>query len=114
MKNKTVVFFILGFVLIGVLSYFFKIGLFKQSSTDKNKSSEIKKLQVVTSFYPLYYFSSQIAGNKADIKNITPSGAEPHDYDPSTQDVAQIEKSSMLVLNGGVEAWGNKIRDKLK
>src|SRR5258708_22099304 len=72
------------------------------------------KLKVTTSCYPLYYFASQIGGEKADIKNITPSGAEPHDYDPSTQDVARIQNSSMLILNGGVEAWGDKIRDNLK
>lgn len=46
--------------------------------------------------------------------NITPAGAEPHDYDPSTQEVARIEHGNMLVLNGGVEAWGDKIRDNLK
>ncbi len=73
-----------------------------------------KKVQVSTSFYPLYYFASQIAGDKADIKNITPSGSEPHDYDPSTQDIAHIESGNMLILNGGVEAWGGKIQDNLK
>jgi zinc transport system substrate-binding protein len=72
------------------------------------------KLQVATSFYPLYYFTTQIAGDKTDVINITPSGAEPHDYDPSAGDIAKIEKGNLLILNGGVEAWGNKIKDNLK
>lgn len=74
-----------------------------------------KKLQVVASFYPMYFFASQIGGNKADVFNITPASAEPHDYEPTTQDIARIEKANMLVLNGGaLESWGQKIKDQLK
>ena len=73
------------------------------------------KLQVTTSFYPLYFFASQIGGNKAEVQNITPSGAEPHDYEPTAQDIARIEKSNLLILNGGrFEAWGDKIKDNIK
>lgn len=72
------------------------------------------KLRISTSFYPLYYFASFIAGDKAVVQNITPSGAEPHDYDPSTGDITSIEKGNLLILNGGVEAWGDKIQANLK
>ena len=73
------------------------------------------KLRVVTSFYPLYYFASQIAGDKAEVHNITPAGAEPHDYEPTAQDMARIENSQLLILNGGkLEAWEDKVRDTLK
>lgn len=107
MKNK---YFIAG-ILIAVIALISFASPKRHQGGEKNANG---KLQVETSFYPLYYFATQIAGDKADIKNITPSGAEPHDYDPSTQDVAQIEISTMLILNGGVESWGNKIRDNLK
>ncbi|MEO6508871.1 MAG: zinc ABC transporter substrate-binding protein, partial [Patescibacteria group bacterium] len=84
----------------------------KSITSSMSKSS---KLTATTSFYPLYFFSSQIGGNKVSVKNITPSGAEPHDYEPTAQDVAFIEKSDLLVLNGGsLEAWGDKIKDNLK
>jgi len=72
-------------------------------------------LQVTASFYPMYYFSSIIGGDKATVQNVTPAGAEPHDYDPSTRDIANIQNSKLLVLNGGsLEAWGNKIKDNLQ
>lgn len=73
-----------------------------------------KKIQVSASFYPLYFFSSQIGGDKAEVKNITPPGVEPHDYDPSLQDIVRIESSNILILNGGFEKWGNKIKNNLK
>jgi len=53
------------------------------------------KLQVVASFYPMYFFASQIGGDKADVYNLTPAAAEPHDYDQTTQDIARIEKSTI-------------------
>jgi len=72
------------------------------------------KLQVTTSFYPLYFFTSQIAGDRAVVYNVTPAGAEPHDYEPTPQDIARIEDSKLLVLNGGkFEAWGDKMKDSL-
>lgn len=46
--------------------------------------------------------------------NITPAGVEPHDYDPSTQNIARIESGDMLVLNGSLETWADKIKGNLK
>ncbi len=78
------------------------------------KKSVSGRLQVTTSFYPLYFFTKEIAGDKADVYNITPAGAEPHDYDLTTQDLARIEDSNLLVLNGKrLESWGEKIKDVL-
>lgn len=70
-----------------------------------------QKLQVVASFYPVYFFAQQIGGEHADVINVTPAGAEPHDYEPSPQDIAHIEDSQLLVLNGGeVDVWGDRVR----
>lgn len=97
---------------MAILSYVFNEGLFKHST---NIFGVKNKISVTTSFYPLYFFTSEIGGKYADVKNITPASAEPHDYEPTAQDIARIEKSSLLVLNGGkLEAWGNKIKDDLK
>jgi len=80
----------------------------------KNKKNEVvlnDKIKVVTSFYPLYFFTSEIVGDKAVVSNITPSGAEPHEYEPTARDMATIENSDLLILNGGgLESWGKNIR----
>jgi zinc transport system substrate-binding protein len=108
MKNiRNYLFLILIIIICLLISTFYK---------QANKSSiKNNKLQVTTSFYPLYFFASQIGGNKAEVQNITPSGAEPHDYEPTAQDIARIEKSNLLILNGGkLEVWGDKIKDNIK
>lgn len=111
MKNIGIVIFG-GIILIAILVLMFKPVIFK------NQPSKIQtntKVQVVTSFYPMYFFTLQIAGDKADVKNITPAGVEPHDYEPTAQDIANIEKSDLLILNGGdLETWGDKIKNNLK
>jgi zinc transport system substrate-binding protein len=103
--NPKVLLMLLAIVIIGGFLYF---------STLKTVAPVSDKIQVNTSFYPLYFFSSQIGKDKADIKNITPSGSEPHDYEPTAQDIARIENSQLLILNGGVESWGDKIKESLK
>ena len=40
-------------------------------------------MQVTASFYPYYFFASEIGGDKAQVTNIVPAGAEPHDYEPT-------------------------------
>ncbi len=69
-----------------------------------------QKINVAASFYPLYFFAQQIGGDKANVVNITPAGGEPHDYEPTAQDIVQIENDKLLILNGGnLEAWGDKM-----
>ncbi len=74
-----------------------------------------KKISITTSFYPLYFFATTIAGERASVINITPAGAEPHDYEPTARDVATIEDSDLLILHGGImESWGPDIQKNLQ
>lgn len=77
-------------------------------------SSATSNVQVTVSFYPLYFFTQSIGGQYVQVETITPPGSEPHDYEPSAHDIARIEKSRVLVLNGGVESWGDRIQTNLK
>jgi len=72
------------------------------------------QLSVAVSFYPLYFLAEQIGGDKVRVTNLTPAGAEPHDYELTAQDMARLENSRLLLLNGGgVEVWGNNIQKNL-
>jgi zinc transport system substrate-binding protein len=71
-------------------------------------------LRVVASFYPVYFFAQEIGGERAVVKNLTPAGAEPHDYEPTPQDIVAIESSQLLILNGnGLEPWSENIKNNL-
>ena len=78
------------------------------------KTAELGKLRVVASFYPLYFMSAQIGGDKAEVINILPTGAEPHDYEPTAKDMAKMENSQLIILNGnGLEAWSDNLKKNI-
>lgn len=70
------------------------------------ESDSNSQLQVITSFYPLYEFSENISQNKADVILLVPPGVEPHDWEPTIQDVQLMQNSDLIVINGiGFEDW---------
>lgn len=98
--------------LIVLMLGIYAIGHRAQSTQQTTQSPN--KLHIVASFYPMAFFAGQITGDKADITNVTPAGAEPHDYEPSTQDIAAMEQANLIILNGNVEPWGDKIKTNLQ
>jgi len=102
---------ILYFSILILLTFGFIYFVSKQQIQSPESNRQIK---VVASFYPYYYFASQIGGSKITTVNITPSGAEPHDYEPTPLDILNIKSSQLLILNGKIEPWINKINVDLQ
>lgn len=74
--------------------------------TESNGESSEEKLSIVTSFYPVYEFTQQVAGDKADISLMVGSGADPHTFEPSARDVAEVNNADMLVYTSEeMEFW---------
>ena len=72
--------------------------------------TEKHQLKVLASFYPLYEFTKIIAGERIDVSIIVPSGIEPHDWEPTIQDLQKIKNADMIVINGaGLEPWITKL-----
>ncbi len=98
-------------VLFLILAYAFR---FRQSPQPRITGSSPARVRVAVSFYPLLFLTSQIGGNLVDIVTLVPPGTEPHDFEPSTRDVADIQSVSLLILNGlGVEPWADKVKQTL-
>lgn len=71
-----------------------------QSATGENK------LSVVTSFYPIYYLTSEIGGDYVEVTNLVAAGVEPHDWTPKSQDLNKASKAELFLYHGaGLEAW---------
>lgn len=65
---------------------------------------------VVASFYPMYEFARQVAGERAQVISLVPPGVHGHDWEPSPQDVAQVRRARVFVYNGaGFEPWADKL-----
>jgi zinc transport system substrate-binding protein len=71
------------------------------------------KIKVVASFYPMYEFVKQIGGDRVDVSTLIPIGVEPHDYDPTIQQILNAQTADMLVYNSpGLETWVPKVNGK--
>ena len=72
------------------------------------------KIKVVASFFPIYEFVKKVGGEKVDASVLIPVGAEPHDFDPTIQQIQNTQSAAAVVYNGaGMEStWINKINPK--
>lgn len=92
------------------------------SSTTTNASGaaeatalpESSKLNIKVSFYPIYEFTKNVAGDLADVEALIPAGIEPHDWEPTAQDMAEISDADMLIYNGaGMEGWVDQVLESV-
>lgn len=75
---------------------------------------EQEKITVVASFYPLYEFTSRVVGDRAEVSTLVPAGVEPHDWEPTAEDVSRGRAADVLVINGaGFERWADGMQAKV-
>ena len=55
---------------------------------------------VVAGFYPLAFAAERIGGNRVDVTNLTPPGAEPHDVELSARDVERVRSADLVLYLG--------------
>ena len=80
----------------------------------KNKRST-GKIQIVTTLFPQYDFAKQIGGDKVDVVLLLPPGSESHTYEPTPQDMQQINNSDLFVFTGEeMEPWADNLISGLK
>ncbi|MDD7770795.1 metal ABC transporter substrate-binding protein [Suipraeoptans intestinalis] len=90
-------------------------GCGKAKGESKDTSGKEKKIKVVTSFYPMYDFATKVAGDKAEVVNLVPAGTEPHDWEPTTSDLKELEEADVFVYNGaGMEEWAEDVLESLE
>jgi len=79
--------------------------LWSNESTKNLETSE-DELQVYVSFYPLYETTQAVIGQKTDVKILTPTNVDPHDFDPSVKIIQEMKTADLIILNGGgFESW---------
>lgn len=107
--NKKILAVLVLFVLLlaGLIFYKEKNGA---RSSDRAQSSNSNTLQVEVTFYPLAEFAKQVGGNFVEVNTLVPAGSEPHDFEPTTQDIARMHAAKVYIYNGaGFEGWLTRV-----
>lgn len=80
-----------------------------KSNTTPVKNND-GRLSIVTTIFPYYDFTRQVAGDKADIKLIVPAGMDTHSFEPVASDMIDIGKADIIIYNGGeMEGWVSQV-----
>ncbi len=70
-------------------------------TSSSSSSDDNDPVGIVAAFYPLQFIAERVGGDKVQVTNLAPPGAEPHDMELSPAQVASIaEADLMLYLHG--------------
>ena len=73
-------------------------------------SSGTAELSAIVSFYPLYEFTKQVGQDKVNVSLLIPPGIEPHDWEPTVNELQKMHEADLIVINGiGFESWADDI-----
>lgn len=87
----------------------------KPSTSNEKQSNDSNKLNIATSFYPMYEFTKAITGETANVTNIMPAGSASHGWEPSAKQVAELSKADLLIYQGaGMEEWIDSVKASLE
>lgn len=70
----------------------------------------LHKLKVVSSFFPIGDFVKKIGDDLIESSLLVPVWVEPHDFEPTINQIQSLNSADVLVYNGlGIESWIDKI-----
>lgn len=71
-------------------------------------------LKVVTTLFPYYDFTRQIAGENIELSMVIPAGMDSHSFEPTPADIRLIEEADLFICNGGhMEQWVSQVLSSL-
>lgn len=98
-------------ILLIVISIFI---LFSCSTESKISEKEIvpnnTKKTIYTSFYPIYFLTKSLVWNEVNVVNLVPAWWEPHEFEPTLKQIADMQDSDLIILNW---LWMENYEEKL-
>ena len=83
------------------------------SKINKQSQSE-EKIKVIATLFPQYDFAKQIGGDKVDVSLLLTPGTETHTYEPTPQDIINVNKADLYIYTGKyMEPWSDKIANSI-
>ena len=77
---------------------------------DKTNTPDDGRIKIVTTIFPLYDFTREITGDKASVRMLLPPASESHSFEPSPQDIIEIQNCDIFIYVGGEsDSWVKEI-----
>lgn len=80
------------------------------SAAKESGDGDEHKLRVVTTLFPYYDFTRQIAGDRVELTMVIPAGMDSHSFEPTPADIKKIQNADVFLCNGGeMEHWVSQV-----
>ena len=105
-------------IILCLLSAVFLTGC-SSAQADPGNPKEDGTLKIVTTVFPYYDFTRQIAGplldsGEAELTLMVPAGMDSHSFEPTPADMIELQSADIIICNGGaMEHWFQKVSDSL-
>lgn len=68
------------------------------------------KLKVVVSFYPHQFLAEKIGGEFVSVTPIVAAGVEPHDYEPTPEQIKRVLAADVFIYHGAhFDTWAERV-----
>lgn len=102
MKKLIVSLVILVIIILGVVLIF--------NNENNQMTYQEGKINIVTSIYPIYDFAKGVGGEKVNVNMLLSPGVEIHDFEPTPQDIINIQESDLFLYTGEkLEPWAETV-----
>ncbi|MEN6412328.1 MAG: zinc ABC transporter substrate-binding protein [Veillonellales bacterium] len=90
----------LRIMLVCLTAAAFIVSLAGCGSRSNSTQASGEKIKIVATMYPVYEFAKQVGKDKVAVTMLVPPGAEPHDWEPTPKDLAQIRTAKLFLYHG--------------
>lgn len=71
-----------------------------KTATGKSGANTDGQLNVIATIYPIYDVAKRVGGDKVHLTMLVPPGSEPHDWEPTVDNLKTIGTGKLLLYNG--------------
>jgi len=72
-------------------------------------------VKIITTLFPQYDFTKQITLEKANVELIIPPGIEPHSFEPTPQEIIEIQNADLFIYTSKyMEPWAYRLIENLQ
>jgi zinc transport system substrate-binding protein len=96
--------------LVVLFIFIILAGSFFACAKQGQEPSQMKKLKVITTLFPLYDMAKNIGADKAEVSLLLPPGVEAHSFEPKPSDIVKINEADVFVYTGKfMEPWAEDV-----
>lgn len=93
-------------ICVSIISILLVLTFFSSCNQDAVSIIDNGKLTVVTTAFPIYDWTSNVAGDSCNVIYLDESGTDMHSFEPTANDILTISQADVFVHIGGVsDEW---------